>query len=168
MVPGIDQCTFYEFDYSRYNGVKQHLSAPDVYWNAFLRLTCHMSYKQMVPLEFFLWQKFISTCSLQCSVKGQTSDRFTPSLSAVGLRFSFLKISVFLCGPFSLIYFIILFIFGCAGSSLLRGLFSSYSSTRAYCSDFPCCGGRALGCSGFSNCSPRAPEHRLDGHGSRA
>ena len=38
-----------------------------------------------------------------------------------------------------------LFIFGCAGSLLLRGLFSSRDSSLLGCSGFYCCGARALG-----------------------
>ena len=52
-----------------------------------------------------------------------------------------------------------LFIFGCAESSLLCGLFlvwrgglpSSLSVQASHCSGFSCCGERALGCSGFSS-----------------
>ena len=56
-----------------------------------------------------------------------------------------------------------LFIFGCAGSSLLHGLFSSrskqglLSSCGAQASRcFSHCGAQALGLTGFSNCGPRA------------
>ena len=42
-----------------------------------------------------------------------------------------------------------LFIFGCTGSSLLRGLFcsllSSYGVWASHCSGFSCCGAQALG-----------------------
>ena len=55
--------------------------------------------------------------------------------------------------------FVYLFIFGCAESSLLCGLFlvwrgglpSSLSVQASHCSGFSCCGERALGCSGFSS-----------------
>ena len=51
--------------------------------------------------------------------------------------------------------FIYLFIFGCAGSLLLLGLFFSY-------------GARASHCSGFSGCSSQALEHRLSSCGAGA
>ena len=53
-------------------------------------------------------------------------------------------------------------IFGCAGSSLLLGLFpscgeqellSSCDVPASYCGGFSCCGAWALGCLGFSSCS---------------
>ena len=61
-----------------------------------------------------------------------------------------------------------LFIFGCAESSLLSGLFSScgewgllsyWGAQASHCSDFSCCGTWALGRSGFGSYSSRAPEH---------
>ena len=57
------------------------------------------------------------------------------------------------------------FIFGCAGSSLLRGLFSSCWKQEllsscgmhaSHCSGLSCCGARALGLLGFSSCGSRA------------
>ena len=71
---------------------------------------------------------------------------------------------------FSFIYsfLIILFIFGCAGSSLLCGLFSSCSkwgllSSRSlwasHCGGSSCCGEPALGHKGFRSCSAWALEH---------
>ena len=45
--------------------------------------------------------------------------------------------------------------FGCAGSLLLCGLFSSS------CCDFSCCRTWALGHLGFSSCGSQALEHRL-------
>ena len=62
-------------------------------------------------------------------------------------------------------YFINLFIFSSVGSSLLRGLFSSFSeqgllSSRcpwtSLCGGFPCCRAQALGHTGFSSCGTRA------------
>ena len=53
-------------------------------------------------------------------------------------------------------------LFGCAGSSWLRGLFSScgepgllssYGVQASHCPGFFCWGARALGCVGFSSCS---------------
>ena len=44
-----------------------------------------------------------------------------------------------------------LFIFGCAGSLLLCGLFSSCSLRAAHCSGLSCCGAQALWSSGFSS-----------------
>ena len=64
--------------------------------------------------------------------------------------------------------FVCLFVFGCAGSSLLRrlfssggqqGLLSSWSVRASYCTDFSC-GARALGGAGFSNCGSQALEQR--------
>ena len=83
---------------------------------------------------------------------------------------------------------ICLFIFDCAGSSLLRwlflsfskqGLLSSRSALASHCGGFSCCGARALEralCSrgsvvaehGFSSCSSWALEHRLSSCGPRA
>ena len=53
--------------------------------------------------------------------------------------------------------FIILFIYGCAGSSLLRGLFSGCSVWTSHYSGFSSCGARALGLEGFSSCGAWAP-----------
>ena len=67
--------------------------------------------------------------------------------------------SSFLSSYFLIIY---VFIFGCAGSSLLRGLLSrcakwgplsSCSAWASHCSGFSYCGEQALGCSGFRSCS---------------
>ena len=74
---------------------------------------------------------------------------------------------------------IYLFIYRCAGSPLLHGVFSScckqglLSSCGALasnCSGFSCCRARSLGCTGFSICGARglsscgswALEHRLN------
>ena len=60
---------------------------------------------------------------------------------------------------------IYLFAFGCVGSSLLCGLFSSCSDQgllssccvwTSHCSDFSCFGTQALGQAGFSSCGSRA------------
>ena len=65
-------------------------------------------------------------------------------------------------------FLIILFIFGCAGSSLLRGLFSSCSKLgllsscglwASYCGGSSYCGEPALGHKGFRSCSAWALEH---------
>ena len=55
------------------------------------------------------------------------------------------------------VFFVCFFkIFGCAGSSLLRGLFSSCSERGLLSS----CGGWAFHCSGFSCCGPWTLEHQ--------
>ena len=56
-----------------------------------------------------------------------------------------------------------IFIYGCAGSSLLPGLFSLLLSGGAWASHscgFSCCRAQALACMGLSHCGSRAPEHR--------
>ena len=67
--------------------------------------------------------------------------------------------------------FIYLFIFGCAGSSLLHGLvsncgewepLSSCGVQASHCGGFFYWGARALGCTDFSSCGPQALEHRLN------
>ena len=72
---------------------------------------------------------------------------------------------------------IYLFRFECAGSLLLRGLFSScreqglLCSCRvltSHCGGFSGCGAWALKYTGFSPCSSRALEHRLNSFGTRA
>ena len=63
----------------------------------------------------------------------------------------------------------ILFIFGCAGSSLLRGLFSSCSKQGLLSScvrashfrGFSYCRADALECVGFGSCGSQTLEHRL-------
>ena len=58
----------------------------------------------------------------------------------------------------------IFLIFGCAGSLLLHGLFSSCRKQRlfsicvraSHCGGFPYCRACALGCVGFSSCGARA------------
>ena len=61
--------------------------------------------------------------------------------------------------------FTYLYIFGCAGSSLLREFFSSCGETgtrfccsalSSHCGGFPCYRAQALGYSGVSSCSPWA------------
>ena len=54
-----------------------------------------------------------------------------------------------------------LFIFGCAGSLLLCGLFSSCSLRAAHCSGLSCCGAQALWSSGFSSCDAWAQKLQL-------
>ena len=69
-----------------------------------------------------------------------------------------------------------LFIFGCAGSLLLRGSFSvvenrgypSCSAQAPHCSGFSCCTAWALGHMGFSICDSQALEHRLNSCGAWA
>ena len=66
------------------------------------------------------------------------------------------------------IYNLCIFVFGCAGSSLpCRASFSGCSAWASYCSGFPCCGARALGCSpsvvtmhGLSSCVSWAAERQ--------
>ena len=70
--------------------------------------------------------------------------------------------------------FVYLFIFGCAGSSLLRRLFSSCGKQGllssggiqvSHCSSFSCgeaTGTWALECKGSSSCGSWALEHRLN------
>ena len=61
-----------------------------------------------------------------------------------------------------------LYIFGCAGSSLLhrRSLVAESGGCSSFCaqgsSGFFCWGAQALGHAGFSSCSSPAPEHRLN------
>ena len=66
----------------------------------------------------------------------------------------------------SIILFIYLFIFGCAGSLLLHGLFSSCGEKGL----LPSCRARASHCSGFSHCIARAlgPQQKSRLLGSRA
>ena len=75
------------------------------------------------------------------------------------------------------LFLIMLFIFGCAGSSLLCGHFSScgerglLSSCRvhvSHCNGFSCCRARVLGHSSFSTCSSQPLEHRLNSRGAWA
>ena len=62
-------------------------------------------------------------------------------------------------------FFYYLFIFGCSGSSLLRGLFSSFGERgllsscgawASHCSGFSCCRAWALGRTAFCRCGTRA------------
>ena len=62
-------------------------------------------------------------------------------------------------------YFLFIY-FGCAGSSWLHGLFSSYDAWASRCCGFSCCGAWALGSAGFSNYSTWAQQ--LQFLGSRA
>ena len=67
------------------------------------------------------------------------------------------------------------FIFGCAGSLLLCGLFSSCSERgllpsgvrASRCSDFSCLGAWALGLKGFGRCGSWALGHRLSSCGTQ-
>ena len=70
-------------------------------------------------------------------------------------------------------YNFMLFIFGCAGSSLLHGFFSSCSkqevlSMYGLLIGFSCCGAQPLGFKGFRSCGSWAPEHRFNSCGKRA
>lgn len=81
-------------------------------------------------IQQFHFQKFI----LKLYKQGQIFRHLLPH--------SFLKNnSTYLC-----------LIFGCAGSSLLRGLFSSCSTWAPHCGGFCCCRAQALGRSGFGSC----------------
>ena len=68
--------------------------------------------------------------------------------------------------PTFFFFFMILLIYGCAGSSLLRGLLSSCAQA-SHCGGLSCCRARAL-CSQTSSCSSRALEHRLGSCGAWA
>ena len=66
---------------------------------------------------------------------------------------------------------IYLFIFGCAGSSLLHGLLSNCGEREllsscgvqaSHCGGFFYWGAWALGCTDFSSCGPQALEHQLN------
>ena len=65
-------------------------------------------------------------------------------------------------------FLIILFIYGCAKSSLLHGLFSSCGLQASYCNSFSCCGAQALGRVRFYSRSSWALEHRLSSYNERA
>ena len=67
-------------------------------------------------------------------------------------------------------------VFDCAGSSMLRRLFSSCSNQRllsscgaqvSHCGGFSCCQARALGCMGCISCGSWALEHRLNSWGAQ-
>ena len=72
-------------------------------------------------------------------------------------------------------FYLLIFIFDCAGPLLLCGLFSScgkwgYSVAAAqtsHRSGFSCCGAWALGHVGFSSCSSQALEDRLNSCGTQ-
>ena len=81
---------------------------------------------------------------------------------------------------FSFLKNLYLFIFGCAGSSLLHGLFSSCGEQELvsicsvwvfYCGDFSCCRALALGtCAPLvvaRSCGSQALEHRLSSRGTQ-
>ena len=70
-----------------------------------------------------------------------------------------------------------MFIFGCVGSSLLLGLFSSYSeqglltscsAQASDCNGFPCGRAQAVGRVGYGSCGSQALEHRLNSCGAQA
>ena len=65
-------------------------------------------------------------------------------------------------------YFIYLFIFGSAGSSLLCKLLSRCHAWASRCRGFPCCRAQALGCAGFRSCGIWAPQVQLPGSGAQA
>ena len=62
------------------------------------------------------------------------------------------------------VFFKLLFIFGCVGSSFLCWLFSSGSEQGLH----PSCGAKASQCGGFSSCRAQALEHRLNNYGTEA
>ena len=85
--------------------------------------------------------------------------------------------AVFLSIFFFQIVFIFVFIFYCAGSSLLYGLLSSCSKWRrlsscgvqaSHCSGLFCCSAQTLGHLGFTSCGSQTLEHRLNSCGAWA
>ena len=93
-----------------------------------------------------------------------------------------LFVPLHLCGIFFLIYLFYLFIFGCIGSSLLRGLslvaasggYSSLGAWASHSSGFFCCGAWALGARAsvvvarvLNSCGSRALECRLSSCGAQ-
>ena len=90
--------------------------------------------------------------------------------SILGWYIKLLSVLSASCHCLSFFFFFFL-IFGCAGSSLLSGLFSSCGKQGlcyscgvrvSHCSGFSCCRAGALGPLGFSSCRSWALEHRLD------
>ena len=63
------------------------------------------------------------------------------------------------------LFIFFLFIFGCGGSSLLLGLFSSCGAQASYCSGFSCWGARALELKDFSNCGLQSTGLVVAAHG---
>ena len=53
--------------------------------------------------------------------------------------------------PFFFFQYFYLFIFGCAGSSLLHRFFFSCDAQASHCGGFSCCGVQALGHTRFSS-----------------
>ena len=74
------------------------------------------------------------------------------------------------------ITYLFIFIFGSAGSSLLRKLFSrcgewgrlSSGEQDSHCCGMSCCGAWVLGLEGFSGCGSHVLEYRLNSCGMRA
>ena len=64
----------------------------------------------------------------------------------------------------SFFFLIIVFISGCVGSLLLRGLFSSCGAQDSHSGGFSCCGVQALA-PGFSSCSFQTLEYLLSSCG---
>ena len=65
-------------------------------------------------------------------------------------------------------FYIILFIFGCAGSSLMQGNFFSYSTPASHCGGFSCCrawalvhAGSAVAAPGLQSTGSLVVAHRL-------
>ena len=89
-------------------------------------------------------------------------------VNLLSVRSVCLFLSLYLCISF-FFKFYLLIIFGCAGSLLLHGFFSSCGQwgllfsrdARTSGGDFSSCGVRAPGCSDFCSCGFRALEHRL-------
>ena len=76
---------------------------------------------------------------------------------------------------YQLLFFFNLFIFGCAGASVLHGPFSKGNKQRllfiaqaSHCGGFSCCRAQALGHVGFSSCSVWAQQLRFPGPGAQA
>ena len=65
------------------------------------------------------------------------------------------------CGR-QFVLILLFWLFGCAGSSLLCGLFSSCDAQASHCSGFSCCRVQALGLMGFSSHGSRNLERRLN------
>ena len=95
-----------------------------------------------------------------------------------GLAICFLYDIIHVSMPFfSFFKKIYLFTFGCTGSSLLcgvfsscreQGLFSSCGTCNSHCSDFSCCRALALVHAGFRSCRSGTLEHRRKSCGTRA
>ena len=126
----------------------------------------HMSsvWEKQLEIAFF-WCVSCRIAYIICRRYSPVSGKLRMGEKTVGSSCSFCVFNNYVPSAF---YFIHLFIFGCAGSSLLCGFLLTVAREACHCHDFSCCRTRVLGTKSFSSCGSRALERGLNSCGPQA